>query len=49
MKLFVKRGFAEKYIELKEGDSIQFSGVVFSNALGDVWVDVDKLDKLNNK
>ena len=49
MKLFVKRGFAEKYIELKEGDSIQFSGIVFSNALGDVWVDVDKLDKLNNK
>lgn len=47
MKLFIKRDLAEKYIELKEGDSIQFSGVVFSNALGDVWVDVDKLDKLN--
>ncbi len=47
MKLFVKRSLAEKYIELKEGDSIQFSGVVFSNALGDTWVDVDKLDKLN--
>ena len=47
MKLFIKRNLAEKYIELKEGDSIQFSGVVFSNALGDVWVDVDKLDKLN--
>lgn len=47
MKLFVKRNLAEKYIELKEGDTIQFSGVVFSDALGDVWVDVDKLDKLN--
>lgn len=47
MKLFIKRNLAEKYIELKEGDSIQFSGVVFSNALGDTWVDVDKLDKLN--
>ena len=47
MKLFIKRNVAEKYIELKEGDCIQFSGVVFSNALGDVWVDVDKLDKLN--
>jgi hypothetical protein len=46
MKLFIKRNLAEKYIELKEGDEIQFSGVVFSNALGDVWVDVDKLDKL---
>lgn len=47
MKLFIKRNLAEKYIELKEGDNIQFSGVVFSNSLGDVWIDVDKLDKLN--
>ena len=46
MKLFVKRTLAEKHIELKEGDTIQFSGVVFSNALGDVWVDVDRLDKI---
>ena len=46
MKLFVKRELAEKYIELKESDNIQFSGIVFSNALGDVWIDVDKLDKL---
>lgn len=46
MKLFIKRNLAEKYIELKEGDNIQFSGIVFSNALGDVWIDVDKLDKL---
>ena len=47
MKLFVKRDLAEKSIELKENDNIQFSGVVFSDALGDVWVDVDKLDKLD--
>lgn len=47
MKLFIKRDLAEKSIELKENDNIQFSGVIFSNALGDVWIDVDKLDKLN--
>lgn len=43
MKLFMKRTDAEKFIELKEGDKVQLSGVVFSNALGDVWVDVDYL------
>ena len=46
MKLFVKRGLAEKLIELKEGDKVQFSGVVFSSALGDPWVDVDRLEKI---
>jgi len=45
MKLFMKRTDAEKFIELKEGDKVQLSGVVFSNALGDVWVDVDYLKK----
>lgn len=46
MKLFLKRAVAEKLIDLKEGDDVQFSGVVFSNALGDVWVDVDSLSKI---
>ena len=46
MKLFLKRTDAEKLIDLKENDKVQFSGVVFSNALGDVWVDVDKLSKV---
>ncbi|MCR5265031.1 MAG: hypothetical protein K6E29_00375 [Cyanobacteria bacterium RUI128] len=46
MKLFLKRSSAEKLIDLKEGDIVSFSGVVFSSALGDVWVDVDSLGKL---
>jgi len=46
MKLFMKRTDAEKFIELKEGNKVQLSGVVFSNALGDVWVDVDYLKKV---
>ena len=46
MKLFIKRASAEKLIDLKENDNVQFSGVVFSNALGDVWVDVDNLSKI---
>jgi len=46
MKLFIKRTDAEKLIDLKEGDKVQFSGTVFSTALGDPWVDVDKLEKV---
>ena len=49
MKLFLKRASAEKLIDLKEGDVVQFSGTVFSNALGDVWVDVDSLGKVKKK
>ncbi len=48
MKLFIKRTSAEKLVDLKEGDKVQFSGIVFSNALGDVWVDVDELKKIEN-
>ncbi|MCM1265675.1 MAG: hypothetical protein NC200_05695 [Candidatus Gastranaerophilales bacterium] len=46
MKLFIKRSAAEKLIELKEGDKVQFTGTVFSSALGDAWVDVEKLEKI---
>jgi hypothetical protein len=46
MKLFIKRSNAEKLIELKEGDKVQFTGTVFSSALGDAWVDVEKLEKI---
>lgn len=46
MKLFLKRTSAEKLVDLKEGDKVEFTGTVFSNALGDVWVDVDALAKL---
>lgn len=49
MKNFLLREEAEKYIDLKPGDEIEYSGVVFSNALGDVWINVDKFIVLNQK
>jgi hypothetical protein len=43
MKLFLKRAEAEKFIELKTNDEISIEGTVFSDALGDAWIDVTKL------
>ena len=43
MKLFLKREEAERFIDLKTNDEIQISGMVFSDALGDAWIDVNKL------
>lgn len=43
MKLFIKRTAAEKFIELKTNDEIQIEGKVFSDALGDPWIEVTKL------
>ena len=43
MKLFIKREEAEKFIDLKTDDEIQIVGTVFSDALGDTWIDVTKL------
>ena len=43
MKLFLKRSVAEKYIDLKTNDEIEVKGVVFSDALGDAWIDVKEL------
>lgn len=44
MKCFLSRDDAEKFIELNSGDKVEFWGTVFSNALGDVWVDVKKFN-----
>ena len=43
MKLFLKRAEAENFIDLKTNDEIQIIGQVFSDALGDAWIDVTKL------
>jgi hypothetical protein len=43
MKLFLKRSTAEKFIDLKTNDEIKIKGLVFSDALGDAWVDVTEL------
>ena len=44
MKLFLKREEAEKHIDLKTNDKIYILGTVFSDALGDAWIDVQKLE-----
>lgn len=49
MKIFLKREDAEKHVDLTSGDEVEFNGFVFSNALGDVWIDVDKFTVLNQK
>lgn len=49
LKNFLDRSVAEKYIDLKQGDEIEYSGVVFSDALGDAWIEVEKFTVLNSK
>ncbi len=44
MKLFLKRDVAEKFIDLKTNDEIKITGTVFSDALGDAWIDVENLE-----
>ena len=43
LKLFLKKEKAEKLLDLKTNDEIQISGTVFSDALGDAWIDVSDL------
>lgn len=43
MKLFLKREVAEKFIDLKTNDEIRIVGTVFSDALGDAWIDVESI------
>lgn len=49
MKIFLLRDVAEKYIDLSAGDIVEFSGNVFSNALGDAWIDVKKFTVISQK
>ncbi len=42
MKLFLPRTEAEKYIDLNSGDIVSIEGSVFSNALGDPWIEIKK-------
>ena len=44
MKLFLKKDLAEKHIDLDTGDKIEIVAKVFSNALGDPWLDVLSLN-----
>ena len=49
MKIFMTRKMAEKHIDLNSGDIVEFEGLVFSNALSDVWVDVENFKVLQTK
>lgn len=49
LKIFIDRKEAEKYIELNSGDIVEFSGRVFSTALGDPWVEVNKFTVITTK
>ena len=49
LKIFLKKEVAEKNINLDAGDEIEFTGRVFSSALGDAWMDVDDLKVLSKK
>ena len=49
MKIFLKKEIAEKNIDLDAGDEIEFTGRVFSTALGDAWLDVDTFKVLTKK
>lgn len=42
LKIFLDRKEAEKHIDLNSGDEIEIAGHVFSNALGDVWMDAQE-------
>ena len=48
MKNFLSRDIAEKDIDLKSGDEIEYTGTVFSDALSDAWISVDSFKVLSD-
>jgi hypothetical protein len=49
LKIFMKRKDAEKYVDLGVGDDVEFSGRIFSTALGNPWMDVNEFKVINSK
>lgn len=49
LKIFIKRTKAEKLVDLESGDKIEVKGKVFSNALGDAWVEAYEVVNLESK
>lgn len=49
LKNFMKRETAEKFIDLETDDVIEYSGLVFSNALGDAWLEVEDFKIISSK
>ena len=49
LKIFIERSVAEKYIDLNSGDIVEFSGKVFSTALGDPWMDASTFNVISKE
>lgn len=49
LKIFITRTKAEKLIDLESGDKIEIKGKVFSNALGDAWMEAYEVKNLEQK
>lgn len=49
LKIFLDKDVAENNIDLDAGDEVEFTGRVFSTALGDPWMDVDEFKVLTKK
>jgi hypothetical protein len=49
VKMFLKRDVAEKNVDLDQGDKIKIEGKVFSDALGDPWVDITNFTVISKK
>ena len=49
LKMFISRKLAEKLPDLNEGDTIKVTGTVFSNALGDAWLDAENIQLIHSK
>ena len=49
LKLMLLKDKAEKLTDLESGDKIELTGMVFSNALNDPWIEVDNVKILTQK
>lgn len=49
LKIFLKKDIAEKNIDLDAGDEVEFTGKIFSVALGDPWMEVTNFTVLTHK
>lgn len=49
LKIFLDRTEAEKHIDLNSGDIVEFTGRIFSTALGDPWMEVSSFKVVSTK
>ena len=49
LKIFLDRTEAEKHIDLNSGDIVEFTGRIFSTALGDPWMEVSNFKVVSTK